>query len=141
VKFTNIQLEDLPKIAPQIRQFAEENQRKIWVLQGEMGAGKTTLIKAIGKAFGILDRISSPTFSIINEYASDKEDIFYHFDFYRLMAQEEAVEIGCEDYFYSENYCFLEWAERIPDLLPDHYLLISIQVDEYERRSLNLVIQ
>ncbi len=131
----------LPEIVHKIHAFAQEHSLRIWVLDGEMGAGKTTFVKALGELLGWIDCVSSPTFSIVNEYADAKDELFYHFDFYRLQSQEEALDMGCQEYFDSGNYCFLEWAERIPDLLPTPYLLISIWVKENEIRTLNLSIK
>jgi len=92
-----------------------------------MGAGKTTLIKSLCASLGSNDVVTSPTFSIVNEYigASDK---IYHFDFYRLKNQAEALDLGYEEYFYSGAYCFIEWPEKIPDLLPPRYIRVDIKV-------------
>ena len=90
-----------------------------------MGAGKTTLIKSLCVELGCNDVITSPTFSIVNEYAGPNK--IYHFDFYRLKNQNEALDIGCEEYFYSGSYCFIEWPEKIPDLLPDNYVRVTIE--------------
>ena len=112
--------------------------RKIWVFEGSMGAGKTTCIKAICKKFEVIDETSSPTFSLVNVYRTAQNDELYHFDFYRIEQQMEAVDIGCDEYFYSGNYCFIEWPERIPDLIPEHYLKISIKLDNENRRIISL---
>lgn len=141
LKFSATTPKELPEIIRKIDTIAQQNALRIWVLDGEMGAGKTTFVKAIGEVFGFVDSVSSPTFSIVNEYANAEEELFYHFDFYRLESQEEALDMGCEEYFDSGNYCFLEWAERIPDLLPSPYLLISIRVEANETRTLNLSIK
>lgn len=111
---------------------------KIWVFDGPMGAGKTTLIKAICQLFGVTDTVSSPTFSIVQEYQNGRGQIFFHFDFYRLEDETEAQEIGTEEYLYAGNYCFLEWAEKIPHLLPDQYLHIQITVEPDGARRLTL---
>lgn len=118
-------LTDLPKVAKTIIDFATEE--KIWVLIGEMGAGKTTLTKAIGRELGIMDNVHSPTFSIVNEYLTVKEETVFHFDFYRLDAPEEALTIGVDDYFYSGNICLIEWPQRIGGLLPEKFLKIEIE--------------
>ncbi|MEN2280946.1 tRNA (adenosine(37)-N6)-threonylcarbamoyltransferase complex ATPase subunit type 1 TsaE [Algoriphagus sp. SE2] len=114
------------------------NSEKIWVFKGEMGAGKTTLIKALAKLFEIQDQVSSPTFGIVNEYESKSGEKFYHFDFYRLDDPTEALDIGIEDYFYSKNYCWLEWAEKIAEFLPDQYFLIKIEILSETERNLTL---
>jgi tRNA threonylcarbamoyladenosine biosynthesis protein TsaE len=117
---------------------SEAQDEKIWVFQGEMGAGKTTLIKALAGVFGIQDQVSSPTFGIVNQYENEAFQTFYHFDFYRIEDPMEALEIGIEEYFYSGNYCWLEWAERIAPFLPDQFFLIRITSDSDEKRTLNL---
>tara|TARA_R110001592_G_scaffold300895_1_gene572140 strand:- start:15455 stop:15883 length:429 start_codon:yes stop_codon:yes gene_type:complete len=109
---------------------------KIWVFQGDMGAGKTTLIKAICEKLNIIDPVSSPTFSIVNEYTSDQGDPVYHFDFYRIEDPMEALDMGIEEYFSSGNYCFVEWAEKIPMFLPDKFALITIESDQVEKRNI-----
>lgn len=103
-----------------------------------MGAGKTTLIKALAKEFGIGDVVSSPSFSIVNEYENNEGEVFYHFDFYRVEEQDEVLEIGVDEYFYSGRYCWIEWAEKIPDYLPDEFYLVSIEVDDKEIRELTI---
>lgn len=115
----------LPGIASQLIAYAGTN--RIFVFYGDMGAGKTTFIKSLGKCLGITDAITSPTFSIVNEYVGATGKI-YHFDFYRLKDQNEALDMGYEEYFYSGNYCFIEWPEKIPDMLPSHYVSVNIQV-------------
>ena len=111
--------------------------QKILLFYGEMGAGKTTLIKAFCAALGVKDSVSSPTFSIVNEYHYPA-GIIYHFDFYRLKNQTEALDLGVEEYFYSGNYCLIEWPEKIPDLLPENYLKISIEVQSDQQRKLTI---
>ncbi len=91
-----------------------------------MGAGKTTLIKALCGALGSNDNITSPTFAIVNEYVGAESNI-YHFDFYRLKNQNEAIDLGSDEYFYSGNYCFIEWPEKVPDILPVKFIRISIE--------------
>lgn len=134
--FEKYGLEDLPAIAQQIQEFAQD--MKIWVFQGPMGAGKTTLIKAVAQQFGVLDNVSSPTFGLVNEYINQKQELFYHFDFYRINEEEEVLDIGIDEYFYSGNYCWLEWAEKIPHYLPEDFVLIRIQVDANIGRVIEL---
>lgn len=129
-------LNDLSKVASSIIDFADEE--KIWVLVGEMGAGKTTLTKAFGLMLGVLDTVQSPTFSIVNEYLTDKEESIYHFDFYRLEHPEEAAAIGVEEYFYSGNLCILEWPQKIGGLIPDKFLKIEIEDLGGEQRHYKL---
>lgn len=109
---------------------------KVWCFDAEMGAGKTTLIKKICKELGVEGEMSSPTFSIVNEYMINDNSEIYHFDFYRLKDIDEALDIGVEDYLFSENLCLLEWPEIIASLLPDDYLQISIKLVGDNTRSL-----
>ncbi|WP_293013479.1 tRNA (adenosine(37)-N6)-threonylcarbamoyltransferase complex ATPase subunit type 1 TsaE [Mongoliibacter sp.] len=121
-------LDQIGQVAQEVIDFCKEYN--IWVFKGQMGAGKTTLIKSISRLFGIQDMVSSPTFSIVNEYHNTSGEIFYHFDFYRIEDPEEVLEIGIEEYFYSQNYCWIEWAEKIPDYIPPDFMLIEISVGE-----------
>ncbi|MCW3070598.1 MAG: ATPase [Bacteroidetes bacterium] len=109
-----------------------EGQRVV-AFYGEMGAGKTTLIKAICEELGVMSAISSPTYSIVNEYMSAKGVKIYHFDFYRLKNVGEAYDLGYEDYFYSKAYCFIEWPEKIQELMPLEYDKVTITKDGESR--------
>jgi tRNA threonylcarbamoyladenosine biosynthesis protein TsaE len=120
-------LEELPLAAKKI--LDESNSEKIFVFKGEMGSGKTTLIKELCLQIGVKSAMSSPTFSLINEYETNNGEVVYHFDFYRLEDEQEAFDYGYEDYFFSGNYCFIEWPEKIPNLIPDNYLLIEIEMN------------
>ena len=109
------------------------------LLKGEMGAGKTTFSKAFCKALGVKETVSSPTFSIVNEYFSENGPSIYHFDLYRLDDQEEAEDIGILDYLYSGNTCIIEWPEIIDSLLPDQFLEIHLQTtSSVLHRSINV---
>ena len=108
---------------------------RVFLFYGNMGAGKTTFIKALCKVLEVEDNTSSPTFSIVNEYSSSQGPIF-HFDFYRIKEEEEAYDFGYEDYFYSGNYCFVEWPNRIPNLLPDDAKTIEIQITSSTSRKI-----
>jgi tRNA threonylcarbamoyladenosine biosynthesis protein TsaE len=124
-------LGQLPQAAQQVLAFAKTERN--FLFYGDMGAGKTTLIKEICKQLGTNDTTSSPTFSIINEYKLANQAIF-HFDFYRLKNQSEAFDLGYEDYFYADQYCLIEWPEKIPDLLPPNYIKIElVAINENER--------
>jgi tRNA threonylcarbamoyladenosine biosynthesis protein TsaE len=125
----------LQTVASQIISFAADT--RIFLFYGEMGAGKTTLIKALCECLGTTDNVTSPTFSIVNEYIGGSHKIF-HFDFYRLKDQSEALDMGYEEYFYSDAYCFIEWPERIPDLLPANYISINIKVTGDTMREINI---
>jgi tRNA threonylcarbamoyladenosine biosynthesis protein TsaE len=130
-------LSELPKVAQEIIDFADNE--KIWIFEGEMGAGKTTLIRQICALLNVQNNVTSPTYSIINEYLTDKDDVLYHFDFYRIKDESEAMDIGAEEYFYSGRLCFIEWASLIPSLLPSQYLKIKIQSAPIGNRIIQLL--
>ncbi len=115
-----------------------QNPHKIMVFDAEMGVGKTTLIKQLVKQLGVHSPTSSPTFSLINEYQTTDNQVVYHFDFYRLKTQTEALDFGVEDYFYSDSWCFIEWPEKIPDLIPKVHTVIKIKALENGSRILEL---
>lgn len=125
-------LASLNSIASQALSFAGE--RRIWLIEGEMGAGKTTFIKAVCRLLDVADTVASPTFSIINEYHSGHGTL-YHFDFYRIEKVEEAIRIGCDEYFYSGQFCFIEWFEKVESILPEKGVIISISVESDEIRE------
>jgi tRNA threonylcarbamoyladenosine biosynthesis protein TsaE len=108
------------------------------LFHGEMGVGKTTLIKQLCKTLGVTSTTSSPTFSLVNEYETIDNQVVYHFDFYRLKNEMEALDMGADDYFYSGNWCFIEWAEKIPSLIPDKHAVITIELVENGKRHLTL---
>ena len=132
---TATSLSELNNIAQQILAFA--GAERIFLFYGEMGAGKTTLIKALCQELGVVGQTSSPTFSIVNEYEGARGRI-YHFDFYRLKNQTEALDMGYEEYFYSGDYCFIEWPEKIPDLLPLNYTEVHIVANADGSREITL---
>lgn len=106
----------------------KSNPQKVILFNGEMGAGKTTLIKHLCKVLGVNNATSSPTFSLVNEYQITNNQLVYHFDVYRLKSQNEALDMGIDDYLYSGNWCFIEWSEKIPDLIPENHSVITISV-------------
>lgn len=109
---------------------------RVFAFYGEMGAGKTTIIKEICRQLGVKENeMSSPTFALINEYRSAEGIPVFHFDFYRIKDEAEVFDLGYEDYFYSGNYCFIEWPEKIPNILPANCVKVQIKV-EGERRIL-----
>lgn len=114
------------------------NNKKVFAFYGEMGAGKTTFIKAICKSMGVVGAITSPTFSLVNEYITDSGISIYHFDFYRIKNIQEVYDFGYEDYFYSDNICFIEWPELIESLLPDDVVEVRISIDENEQRLISI---
>ena len=118
-------IEEIQQVAHKI---ISENPHKEILFHGEMGAGKTTVIKALAKELGVTQATSSPTFSLVNEYSTENNGVVYHFDVYRLKNESEALDFGIDDYLYSGNWCFIEWPEKIPNLLPDEYSEIFISV-------------
>ena len=136
VVLKGIGLGELGEVARKIIAFA--NDVRIWIFEGEMGSGKTTLIREVCHEFGVVDNVSSPTFSIVNEYQDDKGEVFFHFDFYRIKDTSEAVDIGSEEYFYSGDYCFIEWPSKVVDLLPGRFMEIKITVTDPVQRSIQL---
>ena len=127
---------ELGQITKEIIAFAGSD--KVWLFFGEMGAGKTTLIKSICAAYHVIDAVSSPTFSLVNEYRNKENQVFYHFDFYRIQDETEAMDMGCDEYFYSGCYCFVEWPEKIVSLFPERYVVIEVSVKEDQSRSIVL---
>ncbi len=136
--FHNVALHDLTRVATTLAEHVK--QYKVWLFHGEMGAGKTTLIKEVCKAIGVVDNMSSPTFSIVNEYETKDHQKVFHFDFYRIKNEAEAVDIGTEEYFYSNHPCFIEWAEKIPSLIPLTHAEVSIQVEDDIHRTIVLSV-
>jgi tRNA threonylcarbamoyladenosine biosynthesis protein TsaE len=106
---------------------------------GKMGAGKTTLIKALCKELQVQNVVASPTFALVNEYTTAQEKTIYHFDLYRINKIEELFDLGYEEYFYSGNYCFIEWPELAEDILPAEVLNITIEVDNKGKRTITVV--
>lgn len=134
--FYSSSVKDLDVVARGIKEFASSNE--IWLFLGEMGAGKTTTIKAICKEFGVVDEVQSPTFSIVNEYLTLKNETVYHFDFYRIENIEEVLNIGIEEYFDSGNLCLIEWPENIESILPEKFVRIDIQESDDKTRIFKL---
>ena len=124
----NIKIDSIDNIESAAREFvAAMDGRTVFAFYGSMGAGKTTFIKAICEQLGVTDVINSPTFAIVNEYLAKNGEPVYHFDFYRIKNEREAMDIGYEDYVYSGNLCFMEWPELIEDLLPTDAVRIKIE--------------
>src|SRR6476660_8328512 len=118
-----------------------QNPHRIILFNGEMGAGKTTFIKALSKALGVNSPTSSPTFSLVNEYEANEGKLVYHFDVYRLKNEEEAYDMGIDEYLYSGNWCFIEWAEKIENLIPKEHSIIAIESLPDGQRKLILLSQ
>ena len=119
-------LDELQLVASQLLRYAFPSKK--FILSGEMGVGKTSLIKALSLHLGFLDLVSSPTFSLVNEYYVNDKTIIYHFDFYRIKDVEEAFDMGIEEYFESGNVCLIEWPEMIEEILPEKYLEVNISL-------------
>jgi len=124
-------LSELKIISKEIIELLKEN--KVVAFYGDMGAGKTTLIKAICEQLGVKEIVSSPTFAIMNEYHDQNNESIFHFDFYRIKSESEVFDIGYENYFYSNNFCFIEWPEKIKSLLNFNHANVYITVDNKKR--------
>ena len=125
-------IDDIDKVAKDI---LEKNlSYRKFALYGEMGVGKTTLIKALSLQLGVKDVVSSPTFSIVNEYSIDEGNKIYHFDFFRIEDESEAYDIGYEEYFFSSAYCFVEWPEKIANLIEEDMVRIKMSLKGTTRR-------
>ncbi|WP_299437018.1 tRNA (adenosine(37)-N6)-threonylcarbamoyltransferase complex ATPase subunit type 1 TsaE [uncultured Aquimarina sp.] len=127
-------LEDLAQTA---QKLIDNASNKTLLFNAEMGVGKTTLIKEICKQLGVTDIISSPTYSLVNEYKGET-DLIYHFDFYRIQHEEEAYDIGFEEYLDTDAWIFIEWPEKIANLLPENSVKIKIELLDDGKRVLTL---
>lgn len=127
---------DLKKPAKKVIELLSEYP--VICFEGEMGVGKTTFIKEICSQMGVTDDTSSPTFSIVNEYLDKNDESIYHFDFFRIKNLKEAIDIGVDEYFYSDDPCLIEWPEKINELIPDDHLKISIKLVEDNNRELSI---
>lgn len=128
-------LKDLPQVAQLI---AEELNQKIICFQGDMGSGKTTFIKTLVKELGSNDDVTSPTFALVNEYQTQDDKKIFHFDFYRIEDEEEALDIGLEDYLESGDICLIEWPNKITNFVPDNHQTITIKVLEDGSRQITV---
>jgi len=137
MKFKLTQLSDIRKMVPTF--FDALKGRKMIAFHGEMGVGKTTFISELLKYMGVEDSVSSPTFSIVNEYHSNSFGKIYHFDFYRINDAYEALDIGVEEIFEEDAYCFMEWPQKIDNLIPSDCVLVHIELDN-DARIVNLEI-
>lgn len=127
--------ENLP-IAKNILEACDS--RKIFAFYGDLGAGKTTFIQSFCKVLGVVETVSSPTFALVNEYEGESVRV-YHFDFYRIESEAEAYDIGIDEYLYSGAYCFIEWPERIPSILPDTAVAIHLQFENTSTRNISVI--
>lgn len=133
----NISLEKLPEVAAAVLKVGAETGSKIFAFYGPMGSGKTTLIKEICRQLGSPDSLSSPSYSLVNEYLiAGKQERIYHLDLFRLKAGAEALDLGITDYLNSDDYCLIEWPELIADLLPENCVKVTISGDGNVREML-----
>ena len=136
--FKYVALTDLNEVATAF--IAKAGDQRIWLFHGEMGSGKTTFIKVMCHELGVSDAMSSPTFSIVNEYLTRNNQRILHFDFYRIKNETEAFEIGTEEYFYSGDFCFIEWPEKIPSLIPDARAEVFLSAHDQNLRTIELSV-
>ena len=130
---------ELNEIAQAAQAFIDAmDGRRIFAFYGAMGAGKTTFIRAICRALGVEDTVTSPTFAIVNEYATSEGEPIYHFDFYRIRRLSEAYDMGCEEYFQSGHLCLIEWPELVEDALPEETVRVTIETLPDGRRSITM---
>jgi tRNA threonylcarbamoyladenosine biosynthesis protein TsaE len=137
-QYSGVAIGDLARVARAIAGHLGEV--KVWLFHGELGAGKTTLIKEVGSAVGVQDDMSSPSFSIVNEYLATGFERVYHFDFYRIKSEVEAMDIGVEEYFDSGYPCLIEWPEKIPSLIPEVFGEVSITIENEKQRTIAISV-
>lgn len=135
MEFIAKNIADLDQICEKL---IEQFHHKVILFYGEMGNGKTTLIKQLCKKLGVTEPTSSPTFSIVNEYKTNDNKTIYHFDFYRIKDETEVLDFGYEEYLYSNNFCFIEWPEKIPNMIPNNTEKVYINIDEDGNRVITL---
>jgi tRNA threonylcarbamoyladenosine biosynthesis protein TsaE len=116
----------------------QSGNNKLFAFYGAMGSGKTTFIKAICESLGAIDIVSSPTFTLVNEYKTSDGESIFHIDFYRIKKQEEVFDFGIEEYLTGDSYCFMEWPELVEEILPSETVKVKISVDKYEQRLLQI---
>ncbi|NMM48594.1 tRNA (adenosine(37)-N6)-threonylcarbamoyltransferase complex ATPase subunit type 1 TsaE [Flammeovirgaceae bacterium KN852] len=129
-------IDDLDKVAEEL--ISNFGDYKIWLFEGDLGAGKTTLIKKICEKLEVEDQVSSPTFALVNEYASKIENTIYHFDFYRIKHESEAFDIGFDEYLYSGYRCLIEWPELVASFWPEKYIHIKIIANLDDSRTIEI---
>lgn len=132
-------LSEIKSVAQKL--FLRFSEYKIWLFYGQMGSGKTTLIKSICNHLGVVDLVSSPTFSIVNQYVSSDNESVYHFDFYRIKHECEALDLGVDEYFDSKAFCLVEWPSMISSLLPKNALHITLEIIDKETRFIHCKIR
>lgn len=127
-------LEDIDRAAKEFLELTAGEY--LYAFYGSMGAGKTTFISALCRACGVEDEVSSPTFTIVNEYKTSQYDSIYHFDFYRIDSICEVIDIGIEEYWFSDGRCFMEWPEKVEEILPEETLRVYITTLEDGSRQI-----
>lgn len=138
VKMT-IEIKDKKHLHSAARQLLKHaGNNRIFAFYGSMGAGKTTIIKAVCSELGAVDIVNSPTFTLVNEYKTSNGESLYHIDFYRIKKQEEVFDFGIEEYLTGESYCFMEWPELVDEILPSDLIKVRITVGEHEERILTV---
>ena len=135
-KFTIPSIDKIGEVAEEFLKAYPEPA--VFCMYGSMGAGKTTFVQALCEKLNVEDVVNSPSFAILNVYNTDKQDSVYHFDFYRLKEEEEAFDLGYEDYFYSDSYCFVEWPEKIASLLPEKRYDVKVTVLDDNSRQIEV---
>jgi tRNA threonylcarbamoyladenosine biosynthesis protein TsaE len=135
----NITIKDKKHLHSAAREFIRLfGKNRIFAFYGGMGSGKTTIIKAICEELGAIDIISSPTFTLVNEYKTEGGETIYHIDFYRIKKQEEVYDFGVEEYLTGDSWCFMEWPELVEEILPPETIKARITVDDTEQRILSI---
>ncbi|MEG0795780.1 MAG: tRNA (adenosine(37)-N6)-threonylcarbamoyltransferase complex ATPase subunit type 1 TsaE [Odoribacter sp.] len=138
MKWTINNLEEINDVAAKFLDYVGD--KRIFALYGQMGVGKTTFVKAVASCLGVVDDVSSPTFAIINEYLTKKGESIYHFDFYRVNTISEALDFGYEEYFYGGHRCFIEWPEKVAELIPQEVVNCYFSEHPDGSRELNVTI-
>lgn len=133
MKFENLDVKDYDRVSEYI---LCNNYSNIFLFYGEMGSGKTTLIQSLCRNIGVFDKVLSPTFSIINEYQIKNKSLLYHFDFYRIKTIDELVEIGFDEYVYSNKICFIEWPQIAMKLIPRKFIKVKIDINKNLKRNI-----
>lgn len=134
-----ILIKDKRHLTSAAKQLLKQTEgKKIYAFYGSMGAGKTTIIKAVCETLGAIDIVSSPTFTLVNEYKTSSGKSLFHLDFYRIKKVEEVYDFGIEEYLSGDSYCFMEWPELIEDILPEETVKVKISVDNNEQRILSI---
>ena len=137
MKFENLEIKDYDRVSEYI---LCNNYSNIFLFYGEMGSGKTTLIQSLCRNIGVFDKVLSPTFSIINEYQIKNKSLLYHFDFYRIKTIDELVEIGFDEYVYSNKICFIEWTQIAMKLIPRKFIKVKIDINKNLKRNINITM-